>query len=180
MVMSRSARIARFSHVYAGRCHIWCDSLCQHSEEEAIKHYEVRTTIDASPEDVWAVLTDGTGFTTWDSGVTSFEGTIALGEKITLQSAANPGRSFPLKVEVMEPNRRMVWGGGMPLGLFRGERTYKLELENGSVTFTMREEFSGLLLGLIWRSMPDLQPSFDQFAAGLKARVESGETGGGQ
>jgi hypothetical protein len=38
----------------------------------------------------------------------------------------------------------------------------------------MREEYSGPMLGLIWRSMPDLQPSFDQFAAGLKKRVESG------
>ena len=37
----------------------------------------------------------------------------------------------------------------------------------------MREEYSGPLLPLIWRSMPDLQPSFDQFAAGLKARAEA-------
>lgn len=38
----------------------------------------------------------------------------------------------------------------------------------------MREEYSGPLLALIWRSMPDLQPSFDAFAAGLKRHVESG------
>jgi hypothetical protein len=30
------------------------------------------------------------------------------------------------------------------------------------------------LLGLIWRSMPDLGPSFDRFAQGLKRRVEAG------
>ena len=36
----------------------------------------------------------------------------------------------------------------------------------------MREQFSGPLLPLISRSMPDLQPSFDQFARGLKTRVE--------
>jgi hypothetical protein len=28
------------------------------------------------------------------------------------------------------------------------------------------------VLGLIWRSMPDLQPSFDQFARGLKERAQ--------
>jgi hypothetical protein len=27
---------------------------------------------------------------------------------------------------------------------------------------------------LIWRSMPDLGPSFDRFARGLKLRVETG------
>jgi hypothetical protein len=40
--------------------------------------------------------------------------------------------------------------------------------------FHMREEYTGPLLGLIWRSMPDLGPSFDRFANGLKRRVESG------
>ena len=38
--------------------------------------------------------------------------------------------------------------------------------------FTMREEYSGPLLPLIWRSMPDLGPSFRQFASGLKQRAE--------
>jgi hypothetical protein len=38
----------------------------------------------------------------------------------------------------------------------------------------MREEFTGPLLGLIGRSIPDLQPSFTQFAHGLKRRVETG------
>jgi hypothetical protein len=36
----------------------------------------------------------------------------------------------------------------------------------------MREEYTGPTLPLIWRSMPDLQPSFEQFASGLKARAE--------
>jgi hypothetical protein len=36
----------------------------------------------------------------------------------------------------------------------------------------MREEFSGLLPGPIRRTMSDLGPSFVQFTAGLKVRVE--------
>jgi hypothetical protein len=63
----------------------------------------------------------------------------------------------------------------MPLGLFTGVRTYRLASEGDGVTrFTMREEFSGPLVPIIGRSMPDFQPSFDQFARGLKARVEGG------
>jgi hypothetical protein len=59
----------------------------------------------------------------------------------------------------------MVWTGGMPLGLFRGVRTFALDpLPGGGVRFTMEERFSGPLAGLIGRSMPDLQPSFDRFA----------------
>jgi hypothetical protein len=60
----------------------------------------------------------------------------------------------------------------MPLGLFKGVRTYRVVLEGDRTRFTMREEYTGPLLPLIWRSMPDVQPSFDKFARGLKARVE--------
>ena len=40
----------------------------------------------------------------------------------------------------------------------------------------MREEFSGPLLALIWRTMPDMNDSFRQFARGLKERVEAGQS----
>ena len=61
----------------------------------------------------------------------------------------------------------------MPLGLFKGVRTFTLTpSEGGPTRFHMREEYTGPLLGPIWRSMPDLGPSFEQFARGLKARAE--------
>ena len=61
----------------------------------------------------------------------------------------------------------------MPLGLFKGVRTFSLEPQDGGGTrFHMREEYTGPLLPVIWRTMPDLGPSFQQFARGLKARAE--------
>ena len=139
-----------------------------------MKSYEATATIEAPPEAVWAVLTDGAGWPTWDSGVTAVEGRIAEGEKVTVRTDLSPGRAFPVKVTVLEAPRRMVFTGGMPLGLFRGERTYTLTPSDGGTAFRMREEYTGPLLGMIWKSMPDLQASFDRFAAGLKRRVESG------
>ena len=54
-----------------------------------------------------------------------------------------------------------------------GVRTFTLERDDGGPTrFRMREEYTGPLLPLIWRSLPDLGPSFEQFARGLKARAE--------
>jgi hypothetical protein len=66
----------------------------------------------------------------------------------------------------------MVFRGGMPLRLFTGERTYTLIGERGGTAFAMREVYSGPLAALIFRSIPDLGPSFRQFAEGLKQRVE--------
>jgi hypothetical protein len=62
----------------------------------------------------------------------------------------------------------------MPLGLFRGMRTFTLEPAPSGTRFTMEEVYSGPLLPLIRRTMPDLQPSFDAFAAGLRERAERG------
>lgn len=38
--------------------------------------------------------------------------------------------------------------------------------------FKMREEYTGPVLPTIWRSIPDLGPSFTQFANGLKQQAE--------
>jgi hypothetical protein len=138
-----------------------------------LKSYESTSHIQADPDAVWRVLADASAYPTWDSGVKSVEGTVAPGEKIKVVSEANPGRAFPITVSEIVPGERMTWTGGMPLGLFRGVRTYTLTPEDGGTRFRMREEFSGPLLPLIWRSMPDLGPSFEKFARGLKARTEA-------
>jgi hypothetical protein len=128
--------------------------------------------IDAAPEAVWEVLVDAGRWPEWDSGVKSVEGPVEPGSKLKLTTEANPGRAWPIKVASLDPPRRMVWSSGMPLGLFKGERVYTLEPAGAGTRFAMRERFTGPLSPLIGRSIPDLQPAFDQFAAGLKARAE--------
>ena len=140
-----------------------------------MRSYEPGADIRADADTVWGILSDAAGYPTWDSGVERVEGRIGPGEKIKVVSEANPGRAFPVEVTEFSPGRSMTWSGGMPLGLFRGVRTFGLTPQDGGGTrFTMREEYSGPLLPLIWRTMPDLGPSFRQFAAGLKARAEAG------
>jgi hypothetical protein len=139
-----------------------------------MKSYDAEAMIEAEPETVWAILTDAPAYSEWDSGVLRVEGRIAPGEKIKVVSEANPGRAFPVTVTAFEPGRAMTWSGGMPLGLFKGVRTFSLVPDGAMTRFTMREEYSGPMLGLIWRSMPDLGPSFEQFARGLKAKAERG------
>ncbi|MGH2735403.1 MAG: SRPBCC family protein [Actinomycetota bacterium] len=143
-----------------------------------MKYYEATSVIEADADAIWAILTDGANYPSWDSGVERVEGRIASGEKIKVVSEANPGRAFPVKVTEFSPALRMTWTGGMPLGLFKGVRTFSLSPQgDGATKFTMREEYSGPFLPLIWRSMPDLDPSFQKFARGLKSRAEAGSRG---
>ena len=97
-----------------------------------MKSYEAEATIDAGQEAVWAVLTDAPAYADWDSGVVEVDGQIAPQEKIKVVSEANPKRAFGVQVTEFAPGERMTWSGGMPLGLFKGVRTFRLSPENGA------------------------------------------------
>jgi hypothetical protein len=138
-----------------------------------MKAYEARASIEASPERIWSILLDGSAYTDWDSGVVKLDGQIAPGARVKVTSEANPRSGCAVRVTDIVPNESMRWSGGMPLGLFTGVRTFTLSpASSGATAFKVREEYTGPLLGMIWKSMPDLQPSFDKFASGLKARAE--------
>lgn len=72
----------------------------------------------------------------------------------------------------MQAPVRMTWPDGMPLGQFRGVRSYELAPRDAGTTFSMTEEFTGPLSGLITKSVPDLTNSFNQCADGLRAAAE--------
>lgn len=135
--------------------------------------YQAGCTVDASPERVWALLVDAPGYARWPNGVVRVDGTIEPGSRITVYADVDPKRAFPVTVTEFVPGSRMVWRGGMPLGMFVGERTFTLTpADDGRTAFTVREEYTGPLAPVLWRVMPNLGPSFIRFAAGLKATLE--------
>ena len=71
--------------------------------------------------------------------------------------------------------------GGLPLGRFIGWRTLTVAPRDDGTEFRMHQRASGLLSGMILKSVGDRQPDIDSFAAALKAfavaihgRVSSG------
>ena len=137
-----------------------------------MKAYDATAEIKASPETIWAILTD------------------APGERIKVLSKANPGRAFPVKVTEFAPGQRMTCGtrkapsqlvlrdewrtilGFGVLGVATASTMYYLAVDRLPVAVALLIEYTGPLLPMIWRSMPDLGPSFRQFANGLKQRAE--------
>ena len=138
------------------------------------KEFSTTIDIDAPASVVWEILTDSAKYTDWDDNMVKLEGDIKPGEQLTIHTKLDPKRAFKPTVSVFEPNTRMVWRSGMPLGLFTGERTFTLSpKDDDQTTFTMTERFTGPFLMLIGGTIPDLQPTFDTFAQTLKARAES-------
>ncbi|HEX3376422.1 MAG TPA: SRPBCC domain-containing protein [Candidatus Acidoferrales bacterium] len=138
-----------------------------------MKEFKASTSIQAPAEKIWSVLTNVSAWPEWDPNCEKVEGQAVLGNKLKVFTKLSPGRAFPVKVTELTPNRKMTWTGGMPFGIFTGVRTYTLDSKSeGNVDFTMHEVFSGPMLGLIGKSIPDMSAAFEQFCSGLKTRSE--------
>ena len=61
-----------------------------------------------------------------------------------------------------------MWREGNPV-MFLGVRTYSLTpgQDETATRFQMTEEFSGIMLPLIARRLPDFRPIFERYAAGF-------------
>jgi hypothetical protein len=135
--------------------------------------HTVSAVIQAPPETIWTILTRADGMVDWNSTLTSIEGDIELGGTVRMQVPEAPGRTFKVKVARFVPNEEMVWREGNPV-FFLGIRTYSLtpNLDQSGTRFTMTEEFTGILLPLIARRLPDFGPIFERYAADLKVEAE--------
>ncbi|BBM84561.1 SRPBCC domain-containing protein [Candidatus Uabimicrobium amorphum] len=138
-----------------------------------MKRYSVSKIIQASPEKIWRILTNIDDYPNWNPGVNKIEGSLKPGKKIKIFAKISPNRAFPAKVTTLEPCKKMIWTGGAPLKfMFKGERTFTLvPQENGITKFDMQEVFSGVMSPLI--PIPDLTPSFQEFAEALKVKAEA-------
>lgn len=137
-----------------------------------MKKYSASIVIRASVEKVWSILNDANNYPTWDLSMDHIKGKLALGETVKFFTKLS-AQAFPVKVTAFESNRKMVLTGGMPLGLFKSERTHTLTAnKDGTTTFHTEEIFSGLLLPVFGKNIPDLTENFKNFAAALKKQAE--------
>src|SRR5689334_19775176 len=137
-----------------------------------MKSYRALTTINASRDVVWKILTDASGYPNWDMTMDHIEGKLRLGETVKFFTKLSPN-AFPVKVTKFEHGTKLVLTGGMPLGLFKSEHTHTLApADTGKTLFTTEEVFSGLLLPLFGKNIPDLTENFHGFVAALKKQAE--------
>lgn len=138
-----------------------------------MKSFSTKITIARPPEAIWAVLMDTASYSEWAAGVHRLEGEIEEEAVLQLFTASKPERPMNLRVRRLLPSETFTLSGGLPLGLFRGDRTFTLTPQpDGTTEFSMSEVFSGLLEPIMGRMIPDLTPSFESYAAGLKKQCE--------
>jgi hypothetical protein len=139
-----------------------------------MKSFAATTRIARSPEAIWAALMDASSYADWATGVHRLEGQIENGAVLKLFTASKPERPMKLKVTHLESPKTFTLSGGLPLNLFRGDRTITLTPQpDGTTEFKMREVFSGFLSPIMGRMIPDLTESFETYAEALKQKCES-------
>jgi hypothetical protein len=124
--------------------------------------------IQADKSIIWALLTNASDYSRWNSTVISIDGTIAKGGKIQLKSTLDPKRIFKLSVKEFEADNKLVWGDAM------GKRIYALKsIGNGLTNFSMNEKIGGPVFPLFAKMIPPFDKPFEQFASDLKKEAEA-------
>jgi hypothetical protein len=137
--------------------------------------------IDATPEQVWHVLTDLPAYPEWNPFITSAEGTVAPGRRLSMSIQPVNARPVTLRPTVLEvtPGRRLRWRGrlGIP-GLFHTEHIFTITVQDGGGVRLWQEEwFRGLLAPLMTGSLNrHTLPAFNAMNAALKDRIEAPPT----
>lgn len=137
--------------------------------------------IDASPQRVWQVLTDLSAYPQWNPFIVRAEGPIEAGSRLTLRMRPVGGRAATLKPKVLEATEasRLRWRGtvGIP-GLLDADHVFRLvPLDGGGTRLHQDEEFHGLLVPLVTRSLHrQTLPAFGAMNEALKHRAEHAAT----
>ena len=111
-------------------------------------------TIDATPEEIWLVLTDPEAYVDWNPLFVSVEGRFEVGATLAVERM-NPDRSLSIlapRVETIVTNKLLKQRSGVP-GVLAYDHTWQLDpVENGTKV-TQREEYQGigvLVLDDVW------------------------------
>lgn len=87
------------------------------------------TELDASPNELWAVLADTDRYSEWNPSIIESSGTVAAGEKLHNTVIFGEGTmTFTLTILTAEPGRELMWAGRMWVpGLVDAEYSFRLE-----------------------------------------------------
>lgn len=141
---------------------------------------ETHETIDASPEQVWKVLSDLEGVEKWNPVIVSVEGRAVVGENIAFQMVLPGGAKSSHKPKIIEatPHRALRWEGTVGAAwLARAVHEFHLRPSGEGTVLTHKETFTGLLVPLVKGTLKRTEEGFGEMNRALKARVEAHAAG---
>jgi len=142
-----------------------------------VKAIRTEVEVAASPERVWAILSDFPAFPYWSPFVSKVDGRPSAGERLTVRLTPPGGRAMTFKPKILkaEANRELRRLGRLAIpGLFSGEHSFTIEPPGPDrVRVVQAEDFRGLLVPLLSNSLDrDAKAGFAAMNEALKGRAE--------
>jgi hypothetical protein len=141
-----------------------------------MKAFERTIEIEASPSEVWTVLTDLERFGEWNPYLVEVEGRAELGARLRVRFEPPGGRAATLRPHVTEirTDEVLEWWGHVGLrGILDGRHRFELRATPAGTTFVQHETFTGLLLPFFAKGLADSTPAgFELMNQALKERAE--------
>jgi hypothetical protein len=121
-----------------------------------MKHLATRIDIEASPQQVWAVLADLDRYATWNPFIVEAQGRATPGARLRLRMSPPGGRTVTFEPQVTEavPGEVLEWLGRVAVPyLFTGRHRFELHPTSTGTRVEHSETFTGILVPILARSL---------------------------
>lgn len=141
-----------------------------------MKTIETQIQINATLSEVWDILTDFDSYLEWNPFIKRITGEAIEGKKLAVTISPPNQKSITFFPTVLSSQKgsRFSWLGHLLFpGIFDGEHIFIIEENEKGSLFIQKENFKGLLVPLVWKSMEkDTKAGFELMNRALKQRVE--------
>ena len=132
--------------------------------------------IDATPAELWRVLTDLPGHDQWNPFMSSARGELRVGGKFAFVAQVGERRlKIKARFKTVDEERALSWGGpGVWLvgKILRAHHWIRLTPIDGGTRVDHGEDFRGLIPRLLGRRLIDeVQPTYEKMNRALAQRV---------
>ena len=142
-----------------------------------MKRLHSEVLIDASPAEVWAILTDFSSYHEWNPFLVEASGVPREGTKLRVTLAPPGSRRITLSPEVTSvvSGQVLEWWGHLGVrGLFDGRHRFELHAAGRGTRLVQSEIFTGVLVPLVARSLDrGTAAGFALMNSALKAHAEN-------
>ena len=133
-------------------------------------------SIAAPPLDIWNKLMDFEQYPEWNPFIRSIQGKREQGQQLTvvIQPPDSKAMTFKPEILVHDQGKEFRWLGKAGIkGIFDGEHFFQLEPQaNGQTKLVHGEKFSGLLVGLMKKTLDKTKDGFELMNEALKRECE--------